>query len=91
VDTAQRDRWTHDSKERQCPRSNSARELAYAGRVVWRSPGLSLLSVVTMGVGIGVSAVLANLTAGVDRAGAASGNIDDWRRRSTSSARVRRG
>ena len=85
-----------------------ARELAYAARLLRRSPGVSLLSVATMGVGIGVSAVLfalvnaivlrplpypepdrlvrifdTNPTAGVDRAGAASGNIDDWRRRAS--------
>ena len=85
-----------------------ARELAYAARLLRRSPGLSLLSVATMGAGIGVSAVLfalvnaivlrplpypepdrlvrifdTNPTAGVDRAGAASGNIDDWRRRAS--------
>jgi putative ABC transport system permease protein len=85
-----------------------ARELAYAARLLRRSPGVSLLSVATMGVGIGVSAVLfalvnaivlrplpypepdrlvrifdTNPAAGVDRAGAASGNIDDWRRRAS--------
>ncbi len=84
------------------------RELAYAARLLRRSPGVSLLSVATMGVGIGVSAVLfalvnaivlrplpypeadrlvrifdTNRTAGVERAGAASGNIDDWRRRAS--------
>lgn len=83
-----------------------ARELRYAARVLRRSPVVTLLSTVTMGVGIGVSAVLftlvngivlqplpypeserlvrifdTNQQAGLDRAGAASGNIDDWRRR----------
>ena len=85
------------------------RELKYAARVLRRSPGLTLLSVATMGVGIGVSTVLfalvngivlrplpypeperlvrifdTNREAGIDRAGAASGNIDDWRRRAPS-------
>jgi putative ABC transport system permease protein len=82
-----------------------ARELIYAGRALRRSAGLTLLSVTTMGVGIGVSTLLfvlingvvlrplpypdpgqlvrifdINPELGVDRAGAASGNIDDWRR-----------
>jgi putative ABC transport system permease protein len=85
-----------------------ARETAYAARVLRRSPAVTLLSVITMGVGIGASAILfalvnavvlrplpypgsdrlvrifdTNPQAGVDRAGAASGNIDDWRRRTT--------
>lgn len=84
------------------------REMRYAAAVLRRSPGVTLLSVVTMGVGIGVSSLLfalvngivlqplaypasdrlvrifdTNVTAGIDRAGAASGNIDDWRRRAT--------
>jgi putative ABC transport system permease protein len=82
------------------------RETNYAARVLRRSPGVTLLSLLTMGVGIGASAILfalidgivlsplpypepdrlvrifdTNLTAGVERAGAASGNIDDWRER----------
>jgi predicted permease len=85
------------------------REAVYAARVLRRSPGLTALSVATMGVGIGASAVLfalvngivlrplpyseperlawiadTNPQAGIERAGAASGNIDDWRRRSSS-------
>jgi hypothetical protein len=35
-----------------------ARELTYAARVLRRSPGVTLLSIVTMGVGIGISTVL---------------------------------
>lgn len=83
-----------------------ARELGYAARVLRRSPGVALLSIVTMGVGIGVSAIMFTLVdgvvlrplpypeperlvrifdthseTGIDRAGAASGNIDDWRLR----------
>ena len=86
-----------------------ARELVYAARILRRSPGVTLLSVVTMGVGIGASTVLfalvngivlrplpypepdrlvrifdTNLQAGINRAGAASGNIADWRRRARS-------
>ena len=82
------------------------REVAYAARVLRRSPGVTLLSVATMGVGIGVSALLFTLVdgivlrplpypepdrlvrifdtnpqAGIERTGAASGNIDDWRDR----------
>jgi putative ABC transport system permease protein len=82
------------------------RELRHAGRALRRSPGITLLSVVTMGVGIGVSATLfalvdgivlrplpypepdrlvrifdTNAAIGVDRAGAASGNVYEWRRR----------
>jgi predicted permease len=82
------------------------REAAYAARVLRRSPGVTLLSIATMGLGIGTSAILfalingivlrplpypepdrlvrifdSNPSAGVDRAGVASGNIDDWRRR----------
>ena len=82
------------------------RETHYAARVLRRSPGITLLSVATMGVGIGVSTLLfalvngivlrplpypepdrlvrifdTNIAAGIDRAGAASGNIDDWRQR----------
>ncbi len=84
------------------------RETGYAVRVLRRSPGVTLLSVTTMAVGIGVSTVLfalvngivlrplpfpepdrlvrifdTNPQAGIDRAGAASGNIDDWRRRAS--------
>jgi predicted permease len=82
------------------------RETKYAARVLRRSPGVTLLSIATMAVGIGASAMLfalingivlrplpypepdrlvrifdTNASAGVDRAGVASGNIDDWRRR----------
>jgi putative ABC transport system permease protein len=85
------------------------RELTQAARVLLRSPGLTLLSILTMGVGIGVSAVLfalvngivltplrypdadrlvrifdTNQTAGIERTGVASGNIDDWRRGASS-------
>lgn len=85
-----------------------ARETAYAARVLRRSPGVTALSVATIGVGIGASTILfalvnavvlrplpypdsdrlvrvfdTNPAAGIDRTGAASGNIDDWRRRST--------
>jgi predicted permease len=85
------------------------RELTHAARVLRRSPGLTLVSVVTIGVGIGVSAVLfalvngivlsplrypaadrlvrifdTNQTAGIERTGVASGNIDDWRRGTSS-------
>ena len=84
------------------------REGLYAIRVLRRAPGITLLSVATMGVGIGVSTILfalvssillrplpydhpeqlvrifdSNPQLGVERAGAASGNIDDWRRRSS--------
>ena len=80
------------------------REVRYAARVLRRSPGITLLSVATMGVGIGVSAILfalvngivlrpllypeadrlvrifdTNPQAGVERAGVAIGNVDDWR------------
>ena len=80
------------------------REIRYAARVLRRSPGITLLSVTTMGVGIGVSAILfalvnaivlrplpypeadrlvrifdTNPQAGVERAGVAIGNVDDWR------------
>ena len=83
-----------------------AREAKYAARVLRRSPGVTLLSIATMGLGIGASAALfalingivlqplpypepdrlvrifdANQTAGIERVGVASGNIDDWRRR----------
>jgi predicted permease len=83
-----------------------AREFRYAARVLKRSPGITLLSVVTMGVGIGASAILfalvdgivlrplpypepdrlvrifdTNPEANIERTGAASGNIVDWRRR----------
>jgi predicted permease len=82
------------------------REVRYAARVLRRSPGITLLSVATMAVGIGVSAILfalvngivlrplpyleadrlvrifdANPQAGVERAGVAIGNVDDWRAR----------
>jgi putative ABC transport system permease protein len=82
------------------------REVIYALRVLRRSPGITLLSAVTMGAGIGLGTVLfalldgivlrplpypepdrlvrifdTNAQAGIDRAGAASGNIDDWRTR----------
>jgi predicted permease len=89
------------------------RELAHAARVLRRSPGLTALSIATMGVGIGVSAILfalvngivlsplrypapdrlvrifdSNQTAGVDRTGVATGNIDDWRRGASSFAGI---
>ena len=81
------------------------RELVQAARVLRRSPGLTVLSITTMGAGIGVSAILfalvngivlsplrypdadrlvrifdTNHAMGVERAGIASGNVDDWRR-----------
>ena len=84
------------------------KEAVYALRVLRRAPSVTMLSVATMGVGIGVSTILfalvsgillqplpysdpeqlvrifdANPQLGVERAGAASGNIDEWRRRST--------
>jgi putative ABC transport system permease protein len=83
-----------------------AREVQYAAHVLRRSSGVTMLSVWTMGMGIGLTAVLftlingillrplpypepdrlvrifdTNPSAGIDRAGAASGNLDDWRRR----------
>jgi putative ABC transport system permease protein len=83
-----------------------ARELRWAARLLRRSPGISLLSIATLAIGTGASAILfalvdgvvlrplpypepdrlvrifdTNPEAGVDRAGAASGNIADWRRR----------
>lgn len=86
-----------------------SRELIYAARVLRRSPGMTLLSVATMAVGIGASTILfalvdaivlrplpypdpdrlvriadTNLAAGITRAGAASGNIGDWRTRAAS-------
>ena len=97
------------------PSSRCARELVQAARVLRRSPGLTPLSIATIGVGIGVSTILfalvngivlpplpypdpdrlvrifdSNQAAGVDRAGAASGNIDDWRRGASSFERDRR-
>lgn len=85
-----------------------SREAGYAIRVLRRAPGITMLSVATMGVGIGVSTILFALVSGillrplpyphperlvrifdtnpqlsVERAGAASGNIDDWRLRSS--------
>ena len=84
------------------------RELRYAVRVLRRAPGLTLLSILTMGVGIGVSGLLfalvngivlqplpypepdrlvrifdINREAGIPRRGAASGNIAEWRQRSS--------
>jgi predicted permease len=41
------------------------RELAYAARVLRRSPGITLLSAGTMGVGIGVSTILFALVSGI--------------------------
>ena len=83
-----------------------AREVKYAARILRRSPGLAVLSMLAIGVGIGVSAILFTLVdgivlrplpypepdrlvrildrnpqSGIGRAGAASGNIEDWRRR----------
>jgi predicted permease len=85
-----------------------ARELRYAARTIRRSPGLSLLSIATMGMGIGVSALLFTLIsgialrplpypqadrlvrifdinpgAGIDRTGVTTGNVADWRGRTT--------
>jgi len=82
------------------------RELAYAVRVLRRSPGLTLLSIATMAVGIGVSGILfalvngivlqplpypepeqlvrifdVNRQSGIERTGAASGNVAAWRQR----------
>ena len=84
------------------------RELLYAVRVLRRSPGLTLLSILTMAVGIGVSGLLfalvngivlqplpypesdrlvrifdLNREAGIGRRGAASGNIAEWRQRTS--------
>jgi putative ABC transport system permease protein len=83
-----------------------ARELRWAARVLRRSPGISLVSIATLAIGVGASAILfalvdavilrplpypdpdrlvrifdTNAEAGVDRAGAASGNLADWRHR----------
>ena len=85
-----------------------SREAWYALRVLRRSPAVTMLSIATMGVGIGVSTILFALVSsillrplpyddagqlvrifdtnpplGVERAGAASGNIHDWRLRTT--------
>lgn len=84
----------------------AVREVRYAARLLRRSPGVTLVSVVTMGAGIGISTLLfamvngillqplpypdadrlvrifdTHVESGVTRAGAASGNINDWRRR----------
>lgn len=84
------------------------RELRYAARVLRRSPGVTLLSIATMAVGIGVSGLLfalvngivlqplpypepdrlvrifdINREAGIARRGAASGNIAEWRQRTS--------
>ena len=84
------------------------REVAYAVRVLRRSPGLTLLSIVTMAVGIGVSGILfalvngivlqplpypepeqlvrifdLNRQSGIERTGAASGNVAEWRQRTS--------
>ncbi len=84
------------------------REAVYAARVLRRSPGITLLSIITMGAGIGASVILfalvnavvlrplpypdsdrlvrifdTNAQAGIDRAGVATGNLDDWRARTT--------
>ncbi len=81
------------------------REAVQAARVLRRSPGLTILSVATMGIGIGASTILfalvngivlsplrypnpdrlvrvfdTNQSAGVDRTGVTTGNLDDWRR-----------
>jgi putative ABC transport system permease protein len=47
------------------PIDQLTREIAYAARVLRRSPGLTLVSVVTMGAGIGVSALLFMLINGI--------------------------
>jgi putative ABC transport system permease protein len=85
------------------------REAGYAFRVLRRSPGITVVSAVTMGIGIGIGTLLfalldgivlrplpypqpdrlvrifdTNAQTGVDRGGAASGNIDDWRTRTSS-------
>lgn len=87
------------------PLEQAVREVRYAARILRRSPAVTLLSIITMGVGIGICALLftlldaivlrplpypyadrlvsifdTNLEAGIERTGAASGNIDDWRR-----------
>ncbi len=84
------------------------REVAYAVRVLRRSPGLTLLSIVTMAAGIGVSGILfalvngivlqplpypepkqlvrifdLNRQSGIERTGATSGNIAQWRQRTS--------
>jgi ABC-type lipoprotein release transport system permease subunit len=43
------------------------RDLRYAARLLRRSFGLTLLSIVTMGLGIGISATLFTLIRGLDR------------------------
>lgn len=86
----------------------TTREVGYAIRVLRRNPGITMLSVATMGIGIGASAILfglvnaivlrplpypepaqlvrifdSNHQLGVEHAGVASGNVDDWRQRTT--------
>ena len=86
----------------------SVRDALYAVRGFRRAPAIPMLSITTMGIGIGVTTMLFalvssillqplaypepnelvqifdnNVQLGVERAGAASGNIDDWRFRST--------
>ena len=85
------------------------REFRYGARVLRRAPGSTILSVLTIGLGIALSTLLFTLVdgvilrplpypasdrlvrlfdtnppLGVERTGAASGNIDDWRRETTS-------
>lgn len=60
------------------------RELTYAAGVLRRSPGVSLLSVLTMGVGIGVSVILFAITsllvlAAIAGIGLVATLIPDWR------------
>ena len=51
--------------ERDSRSSNAGAKRRYAARVLRRSPGLTLLSIVTMGAGIGVSALLFALVNGI--------------------------
>jgi putative ABC transport system permease protein len=95
------------AESRRLPARTVVAEAFYAIRVLRRAPAVTMLSVATMGVGIGVSTILFALVSGIllrplpsripnsscafstgipswaSSAGAASGNIDDWRRRST--------
>ena len=90
------------------PLEQIAREAAYAARVLRSTPGITLLSIGAMGIGIGVSAILfalvdgivlrplpypepgqlvrifdENPQAGVHRSGVTTGNLVDWRQRTS--------
>ena len=90
------------------PVEQLTREVRYAARVLRTSPGVTLLSIGAMGIGIGVSAILfalvdgivlrplpypdserlvrifdENPQIGVDRSGVTTGNLVDWRQRTS--------